>query len=180
MSKTRSTGASVFLEPVAPTVEHLVGAVGAGGVHAVRRRGADHVCATPPCELGREVADTARRAVDHDPLPCFEPTVVEEPLPGAEGGKGSRCARHVVERRRLGREQACRDRGIRRCDTVAIEVGERIDRLADRHGLDVGSHCGHDPGELVRGDRGQAIDGPLELVAGDRGRVHLDERFACA
>ncbi len=151
--------------------------VGARGVHALRGRGADHVRATPPCELCGEVSDTARRAVDHDSLPCLEPSVVEEALPGAEGGKGNRCARHVVERRRLGCEQACRDGGIRRCDTVAVEVGERIDRLADRHAFDAGSHCGHDPGELVRGDRGQAIDGPLELVAGDRGRVHLDERF---
>ena len=91
-----------LLEPAAPTVEHLVRAVGARGLHSVRGRGADDVGAAPPCQLRREVSDTARSAVDQDALPLLEPSMVEEPLPGAERSKWNRCARNVIERGRLG------------------------------------------------------------------------------
>jgi hypothetical protein len=82
----------------------------------------------------------------------------------------------VAEYSRLRRESACRDERVLGGGAVAVEAGEPVDGLADREVGNVGGDRDDHSGELVRRDRGQTVDGPLELVACERGGVDADER----
>jgi len=136
----------------------------------------DHVRAAVARELGGEVPDAAGRAEDQDALARFEASVVEQALPCAEGCERDRGARDVVERARLGCEQRGRDDGEVCGRAVAAEVGERVDLVADRDAVRVRAERGDLARELVRRDRRQAVDGPLELVLGDCRGADAHER----
>jgi hypothetical protein len=119
--------------------------------------------------------DPPHRTGDQDALPLLQGAVVEQTLPRAQGGEWDRGARDVVQGARLGGEDVGRDGGVLGGDAVAVERGECEARVADRDALDVVSHGGHDPRELVRRDRGEPVDGPGQLVTRDRRGVHTDE-----
>jgi hypothetical protein len=63
---------------------------------------------------------------------------------------------------------------------VAIERGECVHGVADRHVCHVGRDLGDDARQLVRRDRREAVDRPLELVPRDGGGEDLHERLAGA
>jgi hypothetical protein len=61
-------GVECLLESGGLVIDHLVRPESADGLDLRGRCGADHVGATPPRELRREVADAARGPVDQHPL----------------------------------------------------------------------------------------------------------------
>src|SRR5262245_33600125 len=89
-------------------VMHLVCAEGTRVIGVPGRSGPDHVGPTPSSELGREVPDATHRTGDEDPFPRLQATVLEEPLPGAQGGEGDGRARDVVQVRRPRSQELCR------------------------------------------------------------------------
>jgi DNA-binding MarR family transcriptional regulator len=161
-----------------PAVDYLVRSERACGVERFGRRGRNDVGAAPARQLSRELADTADRSVDQHPLASLEAAVREQALPGTERGQRNGRALDMAERRRLRSERRRRDDGVLGGDTVAVEGRQREDLVAggDRHDL-VCDRRNHTR-ELVRRDRGQPVERPLELAARDRRRVHLDERLA--
>jgi len=146
-------------------------------VDARRRRGSDDMGAALARELRREVTHAAGRAVDQDPLSRLETTVVEEPLPRGQPRHRDRRALDVIEACRFRRQEVRGNEGVLGGDAVAVERGQRIHLGAHRGLRDPGTDGLDDAGQLVRRDRRQAVDGPLELVPGDRGGVHAHERF---
>ena len=153
---------------------HAPNHIGAGR----RRRGSDDVRGPPRRQLDREVTYPAGRPVHDHTLARLEPAVHEQPLPGGEGWHRHGGSLHVVDCVRLRREDRLRYRRELGGNPIAVERGEREDRIADPHPIDVGRHRGHDAGELVRGCRGQSVCGPVEFVTSDRRGVDADERFA--
>ena len=131
-----------------------------------------------PGELDGEMADAAARAVDHDALPGLQPAVVEEALPGAQGGERQGRGLEVVERLRLRRERRGRNDGVLGGRAVAVERRQREDLVAGRDSVHVRADRLDHARELVRRRRRKPVDRPLELVAGERGGVDPDERLA--
>jgi hypothetical protein len=72
-----------------PAIDHLMRAECSRSLERLRRRRCHHVGATPPSQLRRELADTAYRSVDEDPLAGLEAAVREQALPSAEPGSGT-------------------------------------------------------------------------------------------
>jgi hypothetical protein len=126
-------------------------------------------------ELGRELPDPAGGAVDEHPLALPQPAVVEQALPGVQRHQGDGGALEVAERAGLGGEQGGRNGGVVGGGAVPVEPDQRVHGLADAHALHALAEGRYHPGELVGGDRGKPVDGPLELVPGDRRRVHPHE-----
>src|SRR4029453_10196048 len=106
------------LQASSAAVDDLVSAEVAGGFEAVRRGDADNVGTAPARNRGRERPHAPGGAGDEGPLPRMEPSVIEQALPGAERRQRDRRALEVVERRRLGSEQAGRDGGVGGGDAV--------------------------------------------------------------
>src|SRR5207249_3678099 len=165
------------LEARRRVIDHLLGTEPADGLDGRRRGRADDVRAAVTGELHCEMADAAGRAVDQHALPALEGSVLEQPLPGGESSQRNRRALDVVERMRLGGEEAGRDGRILGRDFVAVERGQGVDALPDRDLVDFGRDR-DDAGELVRRYRRQPVLGPLELVPGDRRRVDANERLS--
>ena len=67
-----------------------------------------------------------RGAVDEHPLAGLQPSVVEQPLPGAQPGEGEGGGRHVVQGSGLGCEERGRHRRVIRGHPVAIEPREGV------------------------------------------------------
>ena len=60
---------------------------------------------------------------------------------------------------------------------IAIEGREPVHLVAERKALHIVRNLHHDARDLVRRNRRQPIDGPLELVARDRRRMYAYEGF---
>jgi hypothetical protein len=105
--------------------------------------------------------------------------VDEEPLPGTERRQWDRGALHVAERCRLRRQDPSRDRGVLGRNPVAVERSKRIHLVADRNLGDADTGRDH-TGQLVRRNRRQPIERPLELVTRDGGGMYFDEYLACS
>jgi hypothetical protein len=117
-------------------------------------------------------------AGDQHALARAQGAVVEQPLPGGERRQRYRSGLGVPEVGRPAHQQLLRHHREVGGHTVAVEGREREHPRAGRDARDALAQLRHHAGELVRGDRGQAVHRPLELVARDRRRVHPDERLA--
>src|SRR5262245_31721493 len=121
-----------------------------------------------PGELSGEMPRSTVRSEHADALVLAEGAVVEEPLPRGQAGERERRALDVAQAPRFAGQHRGRDDCVLGGDAVAVERCEREDFFA------VG-----DARQLVRGDRGQAVEGPGQLVACDCCGVDAYERFAC-
>jgi hypothetical protein len=101
----------------------------------------------------------------------------EETLPRGERAHRDRCALDVIDRLRLGREDVRGNRGVLRGDAVAVERRQREDLIAGNQFFDTRADGLDHARKLIRWDRGQSINGPVQLAARDRGRPDPDQRL---
>jgi hypothetical protein len=93
----------------------------------------DDVGAAPAGELNGEAANPARSTVNQHPLPGREPRVVEESLPGRQGGeRGCRGAR-MVEAAGFRAEVGGAHGDVLGRSPVPEKIDQPIDGIADRH-----------------------------------------------
>ena len=130
------------------------------------------------CKLRRKLTDTTGRAEDQHALTRFEAAVVEEALPRGETRHRDRGALDGAECTRLATENLRRDRNVFGGGAVSIEWRERVDGISRNHIGHTRGDVHDDARDLVRRDRGKAVDGPFELVPGQRGGMDADERLA--
>ena len=113
--------------------------------------------------------DPARGARDQHPLTSGESPVHEQCLPGGQPAHRQSCGLDVAQPRRLRCKHLRRDDGVLGSHAVAIEGRERIHLVT---GVD------DDARKLMRRNRRQSINRPLQLVTRDRRRVHAHQYLA--
>jgi hypothetical protein len=126
--------------------------------------------------------------VDQHPLAGLQPAVVEQGLPGGEGGQRHRRRLEVADGGGLGGEIARFDGDILGGGAIAVPVGEAVDLVA--HGQAAGPIAEGDDHarDLVAGDHRSAVPTqavgpgrwPAQLGWGEAGRADLEEHVANA
>ena len=139
----------------------------------------------PAGELDGEAADPARGAMNQHPLPGREPRVVEESLPGRQGGQRDCRGARVVEAAGFRGEVGGAHRDVLGRPSVPEEIGQPVDGVADLHISHVRCDSRDDAGDFVGGDHrkpaaavGRLLDVPRELGRGDAGGMDADQRVA--
>ena len=98
-----------------------------------------------------------------------EPTVHEQRLPGGQPAHGQRCRLNVAQSRRLRRKHPRWDKGVLGGHAVAIERRQRINLI---------TAVDEDARKLVRRNRRQSIDWPLQLATRNRRRMYAHQNLA--
>ena len=123
--------------------------------------------------------------MDQRGLSGDEVAVVEQRLPGREGGLRQRCGLHVIDGGRGRRNVAGLDGDELRGGAVAVVVDQPIHLVADGHPGGAVSERDDHAGELLAWDQRCAVASgtvgvqrPEQLVGGDPARMHPDQHVA--
>ena len=126
-------------------------------------------CAGVSRKLDGDVPNSARGARDQHPFAPGEPPVHEQPLPGGQAAHRQSCRLGVAQPRGSRRKNIGRDDGVLGSHAVAIERRERIYLVT---AVDDNAR------KLVRRNRRQSIDRPLQLATCNRCRMHAHQHLA--
>src|SRR5262249_37475207 len=125
-------------------------------------------CASVLRKLDGDVPNPARGARDQHALASREPPVHKQCLPGGQPAHRQSCRLDVAQPQGLGSKQIGRDDGVLGSHAVAIERRERIYLV---------TAADDNARKLVRRNRRQSIDRPLQLVPCNRCRMHAHQHL---
>jgi hypothetical protein len=126
-------------------------------------------CARVSRKLDGDVPNPARGTRNQHPFSFGELPVHKQRLPSGQPAHRQSCCLDMAQPRGLRCKNTRGNDGVLGSHAVAIERRERIYLFpgADDH-----------PGKLVRRNRRQSIDRPVQLVACDRRRMHAHQHLA--
>src|SRR5215212_1375780 len=112
-----------------------------------------HVGARPPGQLNGKDADAASRTVDQHALARRETSMLEQRLPGRQGGQRYGGSPLMVQRAWLRGEVARFDGDVARGRAVAVPVGQSVYLISYRKTGGTVAQSGYDARDLVGRDR---------------------------
>src|SRR6187397_407476 len=121
------------------------------------------------------MADTAVCTGDTDALIWLKLPMDYQRLPCTEAGHWQSCRFDMAQRTRFWPENLRRHERVVGRRAVAIERHERDDIIASRKLVGV---LHDDARQLIRRDRWQPVDGPLQLATGDRSSMDAHQHLS--
>jgi hypothetical protein len=128
-----------------------------------RRGGPDHVGAAPARELGRQLPNSARCSVNQHPLPSRSRPWTNNPCHALSPASGIAALSTCPSVRGLGKVRR-RHQYVLGSGAVPVEAGQRPDCVANGEVRNVDRERHDYTRQLVRGDRRQPLERPLEFV----------------